>query len=415
MIDRRGLLWSAAALLNTALLPVAEARTQGSSTPTSAKEIISPGRLQDAQIALARGLVLGLSRQSRVLSNIIVSPASLTGVLAFLELGASNRMRAALHRAIGFAAASPKNAAGDFDGIRRAMAGLTERTISGPLTMANMVVFDPSSQPFQLALLGLAAAGAEVSVEDLQSSEAIAKINDWVKEKTKGLIPEILGEAPGDLGLVAVNALHFKDRWKIPFNPGDTALAEFRTSRTKKLEVEMMHLASGRYLFRQSARFVAVELSYANDNFRLVVVAPKEQIVTPSGFAEAWGWLGGDGFVQQNGELALPKSAISSSSELLNVLDEMGLAKARAQRDALRGFSLIAQSIARIVQKTELKINEEGSEAAAASAAITLRSIELPSDYVKMTVDKPFIFSIRDARTGFVVMSGFVASPGRTS
>ena len=176
-----------------------------------------------------------------------------------------------------------------------------------------------------------------------------------------------------------------------------------------------MHLGHGAYSFRQGDRFVAIELSYAADDFKLVVLTTRSGAASTAGLVRAWDWLGGDGFSQQTGELALPKFSLSVGAELLRPLDEIGLAAARVRRDALIGFSRAPQQIARILQRTELNVNEEGTEAAAATAAIALRSVNREASYVKMIVDRPFIFALRDQRTGFVLLCGYVAAPRSTS
>ena len=198
MIDRRSLLRSLGSLLNAAVLYGAtsasgvarEVGTEGSGGR------ISPERLLQAQLNLARSLIGKMARDTAAGSNVVVSPASLTAILALLDLGASSRMHTALHKCLGFAAADRKMSVNDFEGIRTVSADLTRRSqVAGPLTLANVLVFDPATRPSRLALLGLAAAGADVSVEDLDKPEAIHKINDWVKGKTKGLIPEVLGDS----------------------------------------------------------------------------------------------------------------------------------------------------------------------------------------------------------------------------
>jgi serine protease inhibitor len=412
MISRRSILRGALSLINAAMLyetmPSSAVAHEVGSEDLSGR--IKPERLLRAQLTLARSLVGKLAREAGAGSNVVVSPASLTSIFALLDLGASNQMRSALYRCLGFPAASRATQGGDFDGLRSVAADLTRKSQDrGPLTLANMLVFDPATRPSRLALLGLAAAGADVAVEDLDRPEAVQKINDWVKGKTRGLIPEVLGEAPGDLGLVAVNALHFKDRWKTPFDPASTVPAKFNNTRSRSGDVAMMHLGHGRYSFRQDDRFVAIELPYAADDFKLVVLTTKTGVASAATLASAWNWLGGGGFSEQSGELALPRFSSSSSAELLEPLDGMGLANARTRRDALIGFSRTPQQIARIVQKTELKVTEEGTEAAAATAVVTLRSIE--ANHVKMIVDKPFGFALRDQRTGFVLLSGYIASP----
>jgi serine protease inhibitor len=363
-----------------------------------------------AQVRLASGLLRRLEQTKGHAENIVVSPASLAAVLSVLDLGADDRMRKALHRTLGFDRRSVGGAAVDLDGLRATVTNLaTANSESGPLTFANAVVFDPAAAPYPIALMGLRATGAEVSVEDLSKPETVLRINEWVAARTKGLIPTILDEAPRDTGLVALNALHFKDRWRVPFDPGATEPAPFRTLDGGSIEVPMMHQSPGKFLFRQDERFVAIDLPYTSAGFAMVVVTTKDKPARAREFVRVAGWLGGDGFSESEGELALPRFSLSASAELLGALDALGLRRGRTSPTALRGLSPVPQTIARVVQRTELRVDEAGTEAAAATAVATMRSLVL--DYVKMVADKPFVFALRDRQTGLILLSGYIGRP----
>src|SRR5262245_7725844 len=86
--------------------------------------------------------------------------------------------------------------------------------------------------------------------------------------------------------------------------------------------------------------------------------------------------------------------------------DALGLRRGRLPATAFHGLSPAPQTIARVVQRTELRIDEVGTEAAATTSVTTTRS--MPIDYVKMVVDKPFVFAVRDRETGLILMSGYV-------
>ena len=126
-------------------------------------------------------------------------------------------------------------------------------------------------------------------------------------------------------------------------------------------------------------------------------------------FARVGSWLGGDGFAECEGELALPRFSLSRSAELIGALDALGLRRARTSPTALHGLSPMPQVITRVVQKTELRVDEAGTEAAAATAVETMRS--MPVEYVKMIVDKPFLFALRDQKTGLILLMGHVEKP----
>jgi serpin B len=373
---------------------------------------LEPRTALAAQAKLAFGLVRRLEQaNSGAENNIVVSPASLAAVLALLDLGADNRMRTALHRTLGFDRKSARVAADHLDGLRTTIARLTAADgENGPLTVANTIVFDPAAAPYRLALMGLRAAGAVVRVEDLSERDSLQRINEWVAARTKGLIPTILDEPPRDGGLAALNALHFKDRWRTPFDPDATGQAPFRTLDGQTIEVPMMHHhEAGKFLFRQDERFVAIDLPYASGGFSMVVTTTKDKPGRAREFAPVAGWLGGDGFAESEGELALPRFSLSGRADLLRAVDALGLRRGRISPTALRGLSPVPQAITRVIQRTELRVDEAGTEAAAATAVETMRS--MPVEYVKMVVDKPFVFALRDTNTGMILLAGYVGNP----
>jgi serpin B len=286
--------------------------------------------------------------------------------------------------------------------------------MGGPLALANLLAFDLSTRPRQLALMGLSGAGADVLVDHLGDPKMIGRINDWVRQKTHGLIPAIIEEAPADMGLVAVNALYFRDRWKIPFDLARTQIEPFQTVSGKPVDVRMMHSPAAKFSFRQDDRFIATELGYANDDFKLVVVTTKSVPAQVSEFSVVADWLNGQGFELRSGEIGLPKVNLAAAEELLRPLDALGLRPARQMPDALDGFSAMPLVITRIVQKLELHLSEEGTEASAATAVVTTRSLG-SHDHVRMIVDKPFMFALRDQKTGLVLFTGYVGAPAEAS
>jgi hypothetical protein len=178
----------------------------------------------------------------------------------------------------------------------------------------------------------------------------------------------------------------------------------------KSVDASMMYSPDGRYRFRQDEKFIAAELSYASDDFRLVVATTKRLPARAHEFFRIMSWLGGADFADQYGLVALPRIIMSNDVELLDTLDAMGLSPARLRRDAFRKFTAVPQTLSRVFQKTKLKINEEGTDAAAATAATTWRSAPM-RDYTRMIVNRPFVFALRDQRTGLVMLNGYVAMP----
>ena len=383
--------------------------------PDGSADVKNPGRddLSVAQLRLGENLIRHIADHGKAGAggNLIVSPASVACSLSFVDLGASNPMRAAIHQALGFKPAAKRQIEQDLSALRNSVSAIIARSSSdGPLALANLLAFDLSTKPRQLALLGLSGAGADVLVDHLGDPNTVGRINAWVRQRTRELIPSIIDEAPEEIGLVAINALYFKDRWKTPFDLARTQPEPFQTASGKPVDVKMMHSPVAKFGFRQDDRFIATELGYANDDFKLVVVTTKSTAARVAEFAAVAGWLGGQEFAMSNGEIGMPKLSLTAAEEMLRPLDALGLRSARQMPDALSGFSAMSLMITRVVQKLDLRLNEEGTEAAAATAVVTTRSLSTKG-HIRMIIDKPFMFALRDQKTGLILFMGYVNVP----
>jgi len=383
--------------------------------PDGSADAKNPGRddLSVAQLRLGENLIRHIADHGKAGAggNLIVSPASVACSLSFVDLGASNPMRAAIHQALGFKPAAKRQIEQDLSALRNSVSAIIARSSSdGPLALANLLAFDLSTKPRQLALLGLSGAGADVLVDHLGDPNTVGRINAWVRQRTRELIPSIIDEAPEEIGLVAINALYFKDRWRTPFDLARTQPEPFQTASGKPVDVKMMHSPVAKFGFRQDDRFIAAELGYANDAFKLVVVTTKSTAGRVAEFAAVAGWLGGQEFAMSNGEIGMPKLSLTAAEEMLRPLDALGLRTARQMPDALSGFSAMSLMITRVVQKLDLRLNEEGTEAAAATAVVATRSLGTIGHF-RMIIDKPFMFALRDQKTGLILFMGYVNVP----
>lgn len=412
-MQRRSFLYIASVLLlaGAAWSDWAAAQSAKDNTPSQSTEVNA--HVLTSQQALSVRLLRLLRMEGGTNANTVVSPASLASVMSMLALGADEKMQAAIRRSLGFSRGAAKSeVASDLSRIRSIASDVTARLQNSPFKIANAIIFDPASRPHEIALFGLRSLKVEASVENLSNPQTIAKINAWVKRETSSLILSIIDEPPTNAGLIALNALYFKDRWRTPFDPLLTKAAPFRKADGTTTEVQMMTSDASR-LFRQNERLVAVDLSYATKGFSLVVVTTKRGSAPLKLLASGAAWLGGEGFAPSSGELRIPRFVMSNTAQLLPALDRLGLAPARFSPSALAGLSPIPQRIARVSQKTFLAVDEAGTEAAAATAVVTSRSAN--GDFVKMNVDKPFLFAIRDTKSGLILLAGYVADPSAKS
>jgi serpin B len=403
--------------------PTDAPETEAARPATEANRKPSPEvtRRLAAQNRLAYRLLERLQKERSAGDNIVVSPASVAMALSLLELGADDKLRAAIAQTLGYetsaarparASAGKKPTAGkaaeDLKGLLQIIIDLErEKDMQGVLALANAIIFDPDAAPSDLAVRGLRDTGAKVAVEKLASEDTLKGINDWVSEKTNGLIPTILEAPPRNSGLVALNALYFKDKWKFPFEVSSTKQGQFH-GIAGDLELPMMNM--GRHLHRvqSNENFIGIELPYIHERFAMVLVTTRDKPARVGEFDKVSNWLSGEGFAPAQVALTMPRFQLSGQAELLAPLDAMGLKAGRAAANALPGFSPVQQKISQITQKTYLQVDEAGTEAAAATAVLTARSAARPD---KISIDKPFLFALRDRVSGLILMAGYVGSP----
>jgi serine protease inhibitor len=362
--------------------------------------------LTQSQSTLGFRLIEAMARQPGGDGNLMVSPASLAAVMTLLNSGADADMRAALYKVLGLETDASGQRADRLAALHAGVKAM-QSDAEGPLRSASAIVFDPEAAPYPHIAAKLGDAGAQVTVEDLNDPATLTRINRWVASRTRGLIPSIIEHAPPEPGLIALNAVHFKDRWRDAFEAAVTRPAAFHGFGGAE-DVAMMQ-RDGSLRLREQEGFVAVELPYASDRFRLVVITTRAQPARAAEFAGVAGWLAGAGFESRPGELSMPRFRMSGSADLLTPLDTLGLAPARLSPGALAGLSPATMIIAQVLQRTEIRVDEAGTEAAAATAVTTTRAIA--TDFAKVAVDKPFLFALRDAATGLVLLTGYVANP----
>jgi serine protease inhibitor len=359
----------------------------------------SANRLMPAQSALALRLLDKLAAKQPD-ANVVVSPASLAGALSVIERGVAPEQHARLHKLLGFEK-SPM-AWLDFESLRKATGAVRE---SGPLTTANAIYFDISLGADPGAVEALAEAAVQVSVDDFSKPETLTKINSWVNARTDGKIPTILDELPKETGLIALNAVYFKDQWQQRFKPEDTRSGPFHLVGGGTVEVPLMHAGGRHFQFRADPRFIAVDLPYASAGYSLVVVTTKTDPAAVKDFSGLRDWLAGAGFEEAPGEVELPRFGATTNIDLMPTLAAMGF----KPPSTLPGFAQGKLRLAKAQQRVELRVDEEGTEASAATAVTTLRSLEM--SFIKLVADKPFIYALRDAATGLIVVAGYVANP----
>lgn len=251
------------------------------------------------------------------------------------------------------------------------------------------------------------------------AEEARAEINGWVEEQTAGRIVDLIpeGAVNGLTRLVLVNAIWFKANWFLEFDPERTADSTFTTLGGTEVMVPLMHQNS-QLLYAEGDGFKAVRIPYKGDA-SMVVILPDE-----GRFGEVRDRLGpellaavGTGGSIHQVDLALPRFEYRSRLALKPVLEQLGIVEAFRDPTPSGGADLTGMTDVRelyvqdVLHQAFIKVDEKGTEAAAATAVIVgLTSAPPPAT---MTVDRPFLYLIEQGTTGEILFLGQVVELAR--
>ena len=335
--------------------------------------------------------------------NAAVSPLGAGVVLAMMAQGGSAPVRAAIRELAGESPACGLAAILD--------AAATDERIE--TRIANGAFADSRLDllpAFRLALRERF--DARVERLDFAAAGAAETINAWVSEKTDGAISSLIERLDPDSGLALVNAIHFRGEWTTGFDPGRTAPASFRPRSGATVEVPAMRIAGLDAGYRADAGFEAVSVPYGDGAFAFAAVLPRDGMAPEEALgrlAEDPSWLAGKGFRHASGALRLPRLALDGKTELLPVLEALGLADALRDVDAFAGIAAQPTEPDRLVQRVVIEVEERGTTASVATLfEFQATSIPVPFD---LRLDRPFAFSIRHVSTGAVLFAAWVDNP----
>ncbi|MDQ4140726.1 MAG: serpin family protein [Bacteroidota bacterium] len=343
--------------------------------------------------------------------NLFFSPLSISSALTMTYNGADGSTKEAMRQTLGF---EPQTDAE----INQAYKSLTDLLVN----MDKKVTFTTANsiwhaQQYQLQAPFVqnnkAYFNATVQGLDFNSPTAKNTINNWVKENTKGKIENIIQEIRPDHVLFLVNAIYFKGTWTIPFDKQLTKPGPFRKEDGSTVNTDFMTLENGRYLLYENEQKQVIDLPYGNRQFSMTLIVPKEQntvqdIVGSLNSAQLATWLSNADSTDM--ELHMPKFKLEYKKELRETLTQLGMGEAfsnRANFSRMLSNSDQALAISEVMHKAFVEVNEEGTEAAAAtSVGVVLTSVP-PS----VRIDRPFVFLIREKSTNAILFIGQFMNP----
>lgn len=342
-------------------------------------------------------------------SNAFLSPLSASFALGMTLNGARDATFDAMRQALRLGAASQSDINAGYRDLIALLLGLdrtTEMRVANAMFARQGLALLP---PFVQA--GQTYFGAELRTLDFASPAAVSTINDWVSGKTNGRIPRLLDAIAPEEVLFLINAIYFKGRWRVPFDPRDTRPAPFQGADGTTRQVEMMTRVGETLRIGSLPNATAVELLYGNGAFALVALLPNQGVTPAQVLAGLDGpaWAAFTGAIAEGrADLRLPRFRLEYTRSLKDDLTALGMGIAfdpdRADLSGIADVSPERLYLTRVLQKTFVEVNEEGTEAAAATA-VGVGVTSLPPQLV---FDRPFLFAIRERLSGTVLFLGLI-------
>jgi len=270
--------------------------------------------------------------------------------------------------------------------------------------------------------------GGEVNEVDfvIAAEPARKTINAWVEKQTNNKIKNLI--APGVLNhltrLVLTNAIYFKGNWARQFEKDKTKDAPFTLLNGEKLDVPMMN-QTAEFNYMETDDFQALELPYVDDELSMIILLPKQAACAPGdGVTDLEKTLTTGSLSQWLAKLrkrkvivSVPKFKMTSQFSLSGVLKSMGMTDAFSAKADFSGINACAPGsrkdlfISAVIHKAYVDVNEEGTEAAAATGVVMGITSVGPTEIPVFRADHPFIFLIRDNRSGCILFIGRTINP----
>jgi serine protease inhibitor len=360
--------------------------------------------------------------------NVFISPTSVALALGMAYAGAAGATRDAMAATLGLQGMTQEEADTSFAELLTALRSSDPKVrvdIANSMWARKGIKF---SEEYVQAVRDRFA--AEAKELDFSSAAAPGAINAWVKAKTGGKIPAIVETIDPDDVLFLVNAVYFKGKWANAFDKKLTEEGDFFLGAGHATKVMMMS-RQAKFDYLEDPQLQAVRLPYGDGQLAMYVFLPRRPGIEESGSMPDYGivfqeflgrlnsgewsmWL--DRFESREGKVVLPRFRLEYGQKLNEVLRSLGMAE--AFEPGMADFSAMfaepgskSAYISEVRHKTFAEVNEEGTEAAAAtSVGVTLTAMPAEEPF-RMVVDRAFCCVIADRKTGAVLFAGAIRDP----
>jgi serpin B len=361
-----------------------------------------------------------INESSQNEENIVVSPFSMSMALAVLRNGAEGETKQAIEETMGMKDFPETEINAYFRKLKDALIA-TDPTLS--LAVANSIWYDKSAFTIKKDFEDLSKTWYDAPITGLDYGNmavAVATVNKWCEDNTNGLIKDMVKDLTD---VEILNALYFKGDWSYghEFDVKKTTKQSFTKSNSVKIEVDMMHKEYDKDIllgFYKDNYLSIVSLPYGNEAYSIYFVLPAEngtfdemiKQLPVSGY-----WLRCINRCQPSiVDVYIPKFEVKYEKDLRDILVELGMGVACSGNAQ---FPHIAENqnffVDRSKQKTYIKVNEEGAEAAAITeiGMTTIDGEWETGGPAVFRADRPFLFVIQENSTGTVLFMGKIGNP----
>lgn len=349
--------------------------------------------------------------------NVFISPTSVALALAMTYNGAGGDTKTAMENTLRKAGFTLEEINQSYKSLMGALVSVDPGVL---LEIANSIWY---RQDFSVLpdFISVNSTYYQAQVNSLDFSDPLAKIiiNNWVKENTHEKIAEIIDQIPEEAVMYLINAIYFKGIWRSEFDREKTADKVFTTGEGLQITVPMMQ-QQDTFRYARYDNLSCVELPYGQGNFNMIILLPETgvdiQEIIAALTPESW-----NSIIQSLSDrevvIQLPRFKFEYKNTLNDELTGMGMGLAFSdQADFSKISSPARLAISRVLHKTFVEVNEEGTEAAAVTAVeIVNTSIGETAPPVFFFVNRPFVFAIRESDTGAIVFMGSVKNPGASA
>lgn len=347
--------------------------------------------------------------------NLFLSPLSITTALAMTYAGADGATAKEMAAVLHFPPESPQT----HEAFGALLSGLAAEDKPYRLDIANALWLQEDYdflKPFLDTVQEHYDAGL-FKVDFKAGDAARGKINAWVEEQTEDKIQDLIpaGALGAQTRLVLTNAIYFKGDWVLAFDKKSTKEDAFHVSASQEVRAPLMHRVA-RYGYLRGEGFQALSMPYKGDELAMLVLLPDEVGGLPqlekSLSAEAIaGWLAQ--LEPREVDVTFPRFKATSQFELARMLESLGMATAfsPAAADFSRMTGAKDLFISAVIHKAYVDVNEEGTEAAAATGVIMKVTAAIPQEKPVFRADHPFLYLIYEKATGAVLFLGRLVDP----